>query len=670
MQSKGFVAGLIVPLSCLFQISPAHANDSPSSSEFGQIVVTGTRSEKTLLDSPVRTEVITRATIERLQAYTLQDALRYVPGLMLRRIHGKSGDEVWMQGLDGDRVLILVNGQPLPASTGSTVDLSQVDLADVKQIEIVKGAQSALYGSSAMGGVVNIITENPNKPFSWQVQGDGGGFDQPGGSWSPVRRFSGNLDANTKTFGANLSASLRDSDGFSMTPGETATDGYAGHKVNIAGTLRWQPTDNIRWTLLPDFYQENIDSNYSNFAPGVGKIPMVLDEKAERRGLTGGFLWSDSKGRRLNATLSQTHFTDTTAEDAVQTSWIDQQRKANMTISRAEIDWSQPLGDRHVFAIGLLGQRQTLTQTLTTNDGTRVQVEDEIGGNGQAVQNNFEAYIQDDYFLNDEWELLPGVRFQHDSGFGGKATPKISLMFHPGQIAGQDVRFRASVGQGYRTPNLKERYYVFDHSAIGYKVLGNVNLRPESSTSYQLGMEMTGADQSYHLDLNFYRNDIRDLISVVDAGLNNGIMIFQYDNIGHARTQGVETTLRVPITSRLSANVGYTYLDATDRQTGKQLVLRPKNMVKAGLDLNLPSWRSRLGVYLNWEDKQFADDANTLVSPAWTHLDLRWDSKITHNLSLYVGVNNLTDIHRNAANPADYRPLEPRYVYAGLRWKN
>ena len=121
-------------------------------------VVTGTRTERLLDDTPVRTEVVSREQLDTLHARNVAEALKTVPGLMLKDIHGKGGQEVWLQGLDADRVLILVNGRPVTASTGSSVDVSQLATADIERIEVVKGATSALYGSSAMGGVVNIIT--------------------------------------------------------------------------------------------------------------------------------------------------------------------------------------------------------------------------------------------------------------------------------------------------------------------------------------------------------------------------------------------------------------------------------------------------------------------------------------------------------------------------------
>ena len=116
------------------------------------VVVTGTRTERLLRESPVYTEVITSEQIEKRHARDLKEALQYLPGIQLREIHGKSGYEVWIQGLNADRVLVLIDGLPVSPTTGSSVDVTQLSLLDVARVEVVKGATSAQYGSAAMGG--------------------------------------------------------------------------------------------------------------------------------------------------------------------------------------------------------------------------------------------------------------------------------------------------------------------------------------------------------------------------------------------------------------------------------------------------------------------------------------------------------------------------------------
>src|SRR5680860_1164781 len=141
-----------------------------------ELVFTGTRSERTVLDTPVRTEVVTAREIEQTHARNLKEALTNVPGLQLREIHGKPGYEVWLQGIDADRVLVLVDGMPLSATTGSAIDVSQLAVLDIERIEVVKGAVSAQYGSAAMGGVVNVITPGVGAGVKGMFSADAGTY--------------------------------------------------------------------------------------------------------------------------------------------------------------------------------------------------------------------------------------------------------------------------------------------------------------------------------------------------------------------------------------------------------------------------------------------------------------------------------------------------------------
>lgn len=119
--------------------------------ELDTLVVSATRVERALSDAPIRTEVVSRYELDKTHARSLKEALENVPGLQLREIHGKSGYEASLQGMSSDQLLILIDGMPLAASTGSSVDLSQYATLDIERIEIIKGAASAQYGSSAMG---------------------------------------------------------------------------------------------------------------------------------------------------------------------------------------------------------------------------------------------------------------------------------------------------------------------------------------------------------------------------------------------------------------------------------------------------------------------------------------------------------------------------------------
>ena len=196
-------------------------NRAPST-KLDMVVVTATKSSKTLNDTPVAVQVLDKKTLDDNQAHTLKDALKLLPNVYLRQIHGKTGYEVVMQGFSGDQVLVLIDGLPITASTGSTVNLDQYMNVDIEQIEIVQGAASAQFGSAAMGGVINIITKpigNTRAHVTAELATNG--KQNPSGkSFDANKRFieagiEGALDKDDRLRG-RLSASYLDDQGLSL----------------------------------------------------------------------------------------------------------------------------------------------------------------------------------------------------------------------------------------------------------------------------------------------------------------------------------------------------------------------------------------------------------------------------------------------------------------------
>lgn len=648
--------------------SPARAEES--SVELPAVVVTGTRTEKPLLESPVRTEVVDRKELERTHARDLKEALEDVPGLVLKPIHGKSGFEAWLQGLDSDRVLVIVNGEPITPSTGSTVDLSQIAVMDVERIEIVKGATSALYGSNAMGGVINVITRRPQAPLAYRVNLDGGGWGDKnlGGDDTDIarRHLSGRFAAKRSQWYLDSTFDLRDSDGYDLEPSTYNSEGASGLKANLDTKFAWTPDEDTEVYLAPRYYSEDISNDFSTFAPGVGDIQKKKREDAERWHTTFGAARKFTDGSRLRSWLVYDRWVDVTQQDAVATPQVELERDAKIDLYRAELQWDRPVGDRHLFTAGLLAGYETLAQDKTENG---VRVEEVNDGD----KRNLEAYLQDDIFLSERWELLPGLRVQDDSGFGFHAAPKINAMVTPdwfgGVTTGVITNVRFGYGKGYRVPNLKERYFAFDHSSLGYRVFGNPDLRPESSDSFQTGIELARSGV-FRADLSLFYNRIEDLIGTdLDPAQSTatGLMIFTYQNIARAMTEGAELSGQYHVTPRLRFKGGYTFLASEDRDTGKTLTRRPEHQIKAGMDYERADWGSTFTLRAVYQSEEFIDSDNTIESPAWTTWDVKLTQALGRGFKVYAGIDNLTDQHRDPAKGGnDFRPEEGRFVYAGV----
>lgn len=644
--------------------------------ELEEVVVTGTRTEKKLLEAPVRTEVVTRDEIERIHARDLKEAMEDVPGLIVREIHGKQGQAVWMQGFDADRVLILLNGERLTATTGSTVDLTQIGAADIERIEIVKGATSALYGSEAMGGVINVITRQPTDPFSLTIEMDAGSYGNKNlddaaldGQLGAAHTLA-DLSLKRPRWNFKLTSDLRRSEGFDLDKSNRTsirTDGDKGLRWNLDPRFALTSPGGGEVFLSPRYYKEDKERLFSISVPGLGQSPRKFSEEVDKWHITLGGKRSFEGGSRLSGTVAYQRLSDISFQDILASPQLDQKRTAVIELSRGEVQWDIPMGERHLFTAGAVAGRETLTQEQIRDEASGIiRVQEITPGAGRR---NYEAYLQDDISLTSRLELLPGIRYQVDSDFGPFVAPKINLMVK----AASNVNLRLGYGKGYRVPNLRERFFFFDHSALGYQVLGNPDLTPESSDSFQAGIETWRGDL-FRGEISFFHNRIKDLI---DTRLNpeksqqTGLQIFEFQNINRAVTQGAEVSASLSFPRIFTFKAGYTYLWAKDTDLDKWLPQRPRHQIKGGVDLTWDDWGTSLLIRTVYEGRSHVDAANTLTSPPWVTWDIKINQEVGSYTTLFVGVDNLTDLHRdpNRSEFGDFRPVIPRFVYAGIRVK-
>jgi len=634
----------------------------------GEVVVTGTRTEKPVLEAPVRTEVVSRKEIEKTHARDLKEALEDVPGLLLKPIHGKSGFEAWLQGFSADRVLVILDGEPITPSTGSAVDLSQIGAENIERIEIVKGATSALYGSNAMGGVINVITRKPERPLTYSLTVDGGSYGDKNISGKAddvaVRHLAANLAIKRTGGYLQFNGSVRNKDGYNLDPATFRSEGEEGTKSNLDLRLAWTPDDKTEIYIAPRYYREEVSNNISTFAPGVGEIKKKRNGDAQRLHTTVGMTRTLAGGGRLRGWLLQDNWRDVTQQDAIATPEVEQERTAEIDLYRAELQWDKPWGENHVFTSGLLLGQATLNQYQDRIGQARAI---EVDG---KKQRNIEAYLQDDIFIGEQWELVPGVRIQNDSDFGFYTAPKINAMYTPEWFSNVTTNIRMGMGRGYRVPNLKERFFVFDHSQLGYMVLGNETLQPERSDSYQLGIEFARPG-GFRADITLFHNRIKNLI---DTRINpektaqtTGLIIFDYQNFARAMTQGVELSGNIH-RGNFDLKGSYTLLDSEDLDTKKTLKGRPRHQVKLGADWQNKTWGTTVTLRGVYQSEEFFDVENQLESPAWTTWDIKLTQSIGVGFKIFGGVDNLTDEHRDPNINYDQRPEAGRFVYMGVRF--
>lgn len=648
----------LLPLLTVLPTKAQEAKTPPATLK--PVVVTATRTERLIDEAPVRTEVVTREEMERTHARTLKQALENVPGLQMREVLGKSGYELSLQGLSADQVLVLIDGLPISASTGSTVDLSQYLLADVDRIEVVKGASSAQYGSSAMGGVVNVITRRMAAGFGGTAAVDMGSYgsqNNNGKSASPNNRHVRfNLAGGSELWRLGLSGDVVDDAGFGLQPSGYARQGDASRRDQLAARGEWRPSAQGRVWAEASRYTEDDTQRYNLFVPPAN-VPQRKREEITRDRVTGGVDWKLPGGVRAQIKGVSERYDSHSGGYSNEV--LATNRRSQQRMEHVSTQFDLPAWGRQLWMVGTDWHHETLAQT---SNGLP-----ELGGSGNAERTSTELFVQNNILLNDTWEVLLGLRGQHDSDFGSHWAPKVSVRANLLDVGDWKGNLRASVGQGYRVPNLKERHYLFDHSALGYKVAGNPNLLPESSTSLQFGGTLNHGD-NLTLEVNTFHNRVRDLIQtdLANATVVDGIATYSYANVARARTSGVESSVRWQASAVLGLNASYTYTRTRDESTGLELTRRPRDIVRLGADWRVqPS--TTLSLRVRHQSTELADTTGSARAPAWSTLDLALNYRLNPTTTLFAGVNNLTDRQRDFSNPSDFGPVAGRFIYLGAK---
>ncbi len=645
-------------LACVLSL-PATAQNA---AELDTLVVSATRIERALNDTPVRTEVVSRHELDRIHARSLKEALENVPGLQLREIHGKSGYEASLQGLSSDQLLILIDGMPLAASTGSSVDLNQLAVADIERIEIIKGAASAQYGSSAMGGVINIITRQAEAGLRSTLSYDAGSYGKQniGERTSDIAQHhaSASLEGGNQTLKARLSADVRNNQGFDANPSTWVRQGDDSERTQYAGQLTWRIQDGAFLAAEVQQFKENdkqwLHQENNRFSNKYESI------ERQRFNVAGGYAFANG-GQFTAKSLIERYQSDSYKQNLGYVPF--DVRAMSVDTDFVSLQWDLPstfLGmTRHQWQIGSDLRRERLTQF---KDGVA-----EIGRSGQAERENDEVFVQDDYFFSENGELVLGLRVQNDSDFGLHSSPKAALKYRIFEAHDQQVLLRASVGTGYRVPNLKERYYTFDHSSIGYVVLGNPDLNPETSVSYQAGV-LWQISAQHSVDINAFYNDIQDLIQTDknSFGTVNGAAAYRYQNIDSAQTYGIESLYQQQLLDFLRVNFSHTYTQAKNKTTGEKLTQKPEHIARVGLDMQLTNaWQ--VGVRSRYQSRELAQSSPRVWSPQWLTLDVKTSYQISPSLSTFAGVDNLGNQQRDFNSGTDFGPIAGRFIYLGLQ---
>lgn len=630
--------------------------------ELDTVVTTGTRTPKLLNDSPVALDVITSEQLSVVSSGTLAEALNFIPGVVITRSN-KDGYNVQMQGFDGDHVLVLVDGQRMITPTGSSVDLDQINALDVERIEILKGAASVMYGSSAMGGVMNIITKQVKKTAT-RISYEMGRYQGNEIEGDEVEHRLALSSAWARPdYKGQFSYQHINNPGFKYDPDAKLENGTSSEKHFLDGSVSMQMGAN-QLNYRPQYFKETRHRiEEDSFFPGIGNLADAYYSDVERVTQTLELQTQNNlvgRVRLANHKESSGHATTASRDAELNLGGLELQK--TLMFANAEM---------------VMGYEYDYETMDIPNDGIFDKQRDSSQG-----------FAQVDVNLTDQIEMLAGMRVQHDTGFGWHQAGRLSGLFRQISPQGNQLDIRLGVGQSYKVPSLKERYYILDHTNVGsgYVVIGNEDLQPEETLSYNLNTSLDFVD-GLTLDVSgFYsksKNLIENQFDVIQTDVW-GVDAFVYQNISRVSTQGGDVSVKYPLSDIHLVNMSYAYLEARD-ESDRRLANRPRHQVKLNLHSSFNWMRTKVITYLVYQaDEAFAlDDPTTTgldevegfkgeYNNEWVSLNLSVTQQPSKQLKLRYGIQNVFDEHKNTKQSTDYfdaRAEDSRRIYLGMNYE-
>lgn len=524
-----------------------------------EVTVTATRTPKLLKDAPVITRVISSDDIKKINAINVQDLLETeLPGLeFTREMDGQTA--IHMQGMSGKYVLFLIDGERMAGETLNNIDYNRLNTENIERIEIVKGAASALYGSNAIGGVVNIITKDASLPLSVRVNASYGSENE--------QRYGAVIGVKQKKIGSMTSVSYKKKDIYllSDTAGkQTSING--GWDLNLTEKLTWTLNDKINlvgtggfYTRKVDNYNEKVKDLYRNFN-GSARMNYLISEK---QNLTLSYL--------LDRYNKYDHYV---VRDADSLNYRNTQHTA-----RAQYSYSFTPGNT------LTGGAEYFRDELMSYQFT---------GGAHSID-DYILYAQHDFNVTKDFNLVYGARMDYYSSFGAHVSPNVSLMYKL-----KPMTFRTSYSRGFRAPSLKEMWTDWDMGGLGwFTVYGNPDLKPEVSDNFTLSAEYTR--DRVNLSVVGYYNQISDKIASLYQAASSPAEkdTSFYTNIDKSKLAGLDVNLAVKCPYGFTVKTAYAYVHEDMKQNGVNVSSTRPHSATLGINYELSKKNYNLNVAVN-----------------------------------------------------------------------
>ena len=630
--------------------------------ESSSAVVTATRTIQDVEDVPIAVDVISEEEIQNSGSTSLKDILLEQAGISLSP---NEGNAIQIQGFESDYTLILIDGQPMVGRVRGAMDISRINTSNIQQIEIVKGPSSALWGSDALAGVINIITKKPDEVFS------GNAFTQYGSrsSYNGGASISFNANKLSGTTGFVVDGS----DGFDLDDEEFGQNQNPYDNFTVNSSFNYQFSDLTSLSLSGRYYKNNFSG--LTIASVQGQ-QLSVGEEGWQDDLSVQLQFDTSPFSRFRTTAnvyttlyedySETMFEDPSFENVTN----NNQQGYNKVEIQNNYTW---LND-HISTFG-----GGFTKEFV--EAERYQ--------GKRNQQGIFLFAQHQLLINDKLNVIAGARLDNHSSYNSYLSPKLSLRYE----IFENLSFKASAGKGFKAPDFRTLYLDFDNGGSGYLIYGVKNigaqlasferqdlirqyfinpnlsteLEPEYSTAYNAGFSFKTDDSRFTSSINFFRNNAQNLIEAIEiAELTNDNTIYGYVNINKAQTQGIESDLSYFFTNDFQISFGYQYLDAIQFEEEPRTVIengqvvtkdvefevpltkRPKHSGSVKLFYQEPFFDTQVSLRGLLKSKYFFNDSNANrtadddeYTDAYSIWNISLSKEFTNNIQAQAGINNV-----------------------------
>jgi outer membrane receptor for ferrienterochelin and colicins len=669
----------------LAQSQVESAKDSILSQQLDEVIVTATRTERQLSSLPLPVTLVGKKQIIKSGTVRLNEILNEQTGIIT--VADESGFQgVQIQGIASDYILILIDGVPLVGRSAGNFDLSRLTVGNIKQIEVVKGPASSLYGSEALGGVINIITEKP------QTEALSGNASYRIGSFTQ-QDINLDLKQAFKKFRYGFFANRFSSNGYDLNEdveGQTVNP-FTNYTLN--GRLYYDLNDKLSLFTSARFYDQNQDAGFT-----LDSIQYIGDTK-EREWNTHARLdhkWTPNLTMAYELYYTNYMATELLA-DPISTDVLSDS-DFNQKLFRPEVRGSYTIASENENNTGLQNGTLTTGMGLQLDELDRTYFDETVNFTSQYL------YAQYDFNPIEKLNIIAGARFDNHSEYNNQFSPKLALRYQ----LNNNLSIKGSVGYGFKAPDFRQLYFDFTNSAVGYTVLGyNVALdklqelveqeqilsvlvtedeldkplEAESSIGYNLGFNLKHGRGN--TEVNFFRNDFKNLIDTrIIARKINGQNVFSYMNFDEIYTTGFEINSSYKITDELNISTGYQLLYAFDKQKKQDvadnqvfvrdaesgqsvalaqsdyfgLVNRSRHNANFKVYYDIPSASTNVNMRVLYRSKyaQYDTNGNDLIDnydtsfiDGFVTVNAAISKTFNKNLTLQVGANNLLDYTDN-----------------------